>query len=465
MRKRARLSASITAAAVVGLCTALSACNPAAQRGGPEPAGSQAAGFSKELSGTLKTSGFNPDDEVGKARSDYAAQQLSGVTVSQDTTSFDPQKFAAQAASGNVPDLIQVDRSVVATLADKDLIIAMDECYSLYGVTPDQQYYPSTIRDINYDGKVFAVPQFFQPSALIANKNVLQAAGVTPEQLDTSKPDQIIAAAKKMYAEKGGKPTVIGFDPDLPGSAFMWFTVFGGRTNDDTGRPTLDDPKNVEALTWMKQLMDAQGGYAPIKSFKDSMDTFGDKNQYVQNQVGVQTWAQWYVNVLAGTKDDISVTAVPIKTLEGKPLAMASGTAFAIPAAGKNRNAACAWAINVTSEAAWLAAGEARAQTVVKEKSINTGLFTGSPVADEAVRTKFVKPSGNADFDQMIKTYYEILPGNVTRGASAVGQTIDGNLSNAVAVALTAEKAPQQALADAQASALRAWDQSKAGKR
>ena len=66
--------------------------------------------------------------------------------------------------------------------------------------------------------------------------------------------------------------------------------------------------------------MDAQGGYAPIKSFKDSMDTFGDKNQYVQNQVGVQTWAQWYVNVLAGTKDDISVAAVPIKTLEGKPL-------------------------------------------------------------------------------------------------------------------------------------------------
>ena len=166
--------------------------------------------------------------------------------------------------------------------------------------------------------------------------------------------------------------------------------------------PTLDDPKNVEALTWLKQLMDAQGGFAPIKSFKDSMDVFGDKNQYVQNQVGVQTWAQWYVNVLAGTKDEVSLVGVPIKTLTGKPLAMASGTAFVIPAAGKNRDAACAWMVNVTSEAAWLAAGAARAKTVEADKSINTGLFTGSPVADQAVRAQFVKPSGNADFDQLI---------------------------------------------------------------
>ncbi len=452
----------IVAAAATTL--ALTACNPAAQRA-PEPGSSQSSTFSKDLSGTLRTSGFNPDDEVGKSRSDYAASQLSGVTIQQDTTSFDAQKFAAQAASGRVPDLVQVDRSVVATLADKDLIIPVDDCYKLWGVTPDQQYYPSTIRDVTYDDKLFAVPQFFQPSALLVDKKVMEAAGVSTADLDTSKPDQIVAAAKKMYQAKGNKPSVIGFDPDLPGSAFIWFTVFGGRTNDETGKPTLDDPKNVEAMAWLKSLMDAQGGYAPIKSFKDSMDVFGDQNQYVRNQVGVQTWAQWYVNVLAGTKNDISVAAVPIKTLAGEPLAMASGTAFAIPAAGKNPSAACAWMINATSEAAWLAAGEARAKTVVADKSINTGLFTGSPVADEAVRSKFVKPSGNADFDQMIAAYYDILPGNKTRGASPVGQQIDQDLSNAVSVALTNEKTPDKALADAQASALRAWDQSKAGKR
>ena len=69
-----------------------------------------------------------------------------------------------------------------------------------------------------------------------------------------------------------------------------------------------------------------------------------------------------------------------------------------------------------------MAAGAARAKTVEKKKSITTGLFTASPVADKAVRTQFVKPCGNADFDQVIATYYEVLPGNESRGASAVGQ-------------------------------------------
>jgi multiple sugar transport system substrate-binding protein len=46
-----------------------------------------------------------------------------------------------------------------------------------------------------------------------------------------------------------------------------------------------------------------------------------------------------------------------------------------------------------------------------------------------------------------------------------VGQLIDQNFNNAVSVALTGEKEPQAALADAQAASLRAWDQSKAGKK
>jgi multiple sugar transport system substrate-binding protein len=460
MIKKHQLVVVLAMSAVVGLA----ACNPAAPREEQQPVNSPGSTFTKEVSGTLKISGFNPSDEVGQSRADYAAGQLQGVKIELDKTNFDAQKFAAQVASGNVPDLLQMDRSVVATLADKELIIPLDECYSLHGVTPNQQYYPSTIADVTYDGKVYAVPQFFQPSALIANKRVLEKAGVSTDQLDTSKPDELVTLAKKLYAEKDGKPSVIGFDPDLPGSAYLWFTAFGGRTNDETGKPTLDDPNNAKAVNWMKQLMDAQGGYARIKSFKDSMDVFGDKNQYVKDQVAVQSWAQWYVNVLSNTKDDVSLAAVPIKTLEGKPLAMAGGTAFAVAAAAKNKSAACAWAVNATSQAAWVAAGEARAKTVQEKKSINTGLFTASPAADEAVRSQFVKPSGSSDFDQMIETYYSILPSNATRGASAVGQQIDQDLSNAVSVALTGEKKPEQALADAQASSLRAWDQSRAGR-
>jgi multiple sugar transport system substrate-binding protein len=49
-------------------------------------------------------------------------------------------------------------------------------------------------------------------------------------------------------------------------------------------------------------------------------------------------------------------------------------------------------------------------------------------------------------------------------GSSAVGQSVSDNLNNAVIVALSGSKSPQQALDDAQAAALRAWGQSSAGK-
>ena len=87
MISKHRWAAAVALTAVIGL----SACNPAAQRS-EEPASSQGATFTKDLSGTLKISGFNPSDEVGQSRADYAGQ-LQGVTVELDTTNFDAQKF------------------------------------------------------------------------------------------------------------------------------------------------------------------------------------------------------------------------------------------------------------------------------------------------------------------------------------------------------------------------------------
>lgn len=449
---------------VVGLSVgvAIVACGPNGNQ--PSSSSSNTTQFSKSVSGSLKVYGFNPSDEVGKSRSDYATSQLKGVKVTLDTSSFDTQKFAAQAAAGQVPGLIYADRTEIDTLADKKLIMPLDRCYAAWGVTPTQRFYPSVINDVTYKGHIYGVPEFFQAEAIIADKRVLKQSGVSLDQLDTSKPSQLLAAAKKMTTISGGKPTRLGFVPDMPGSAAIWLAVFGGRTSDQNGKPTLDDPNNVKALTWLKQLSDAEGGYAKDKSLLDSMDVFGAKNQYVKDQVGAQVWAQWYVNVLAGYKNDVDIAAVPIKTLDGKTLAMAGGSALAIPTKSPNPSAACDWAIKVTSPEAWQKAGQARQQTVAKEHSINTGLFTGSPVADKANHSQNVKPSGNADFDQVINTYYQILPDNRSLGASPVGQSINDNLDNAVIVALSGSKSPQQALSDAQAAAMRAWGQSSAGK-
>ncbi|WP_214443643.1 type 2 periplasmic-binding domain-containing protein, partial [Mycobacterium tuberculosis] len=127
---------------------------------------------------------------------------------------------------------------------------------------------------------------FYQPPAILLNKAVLDEAGVTAEEIDTSQPDVLLGAIEKMYQESGGVPTRLGFDPVATGQAGLWILGMGGQLNDDKGAPTLDDPSNVAGVEMLKQITDAQGGFAAVKSFTDSFDSFGDQNQFVAQQVG-----------------------------------------------------------------------------------------------------------------------------------------------------------------------------------
>src|SRR4051794_39559823 len=442
MKKRQRILLAVTAVASIA---ALTACGSGG--GGNKTAGAN-VDYTTKPTGALNAWGFENADDVGKSRLDYAAGQLKGVNIKIEQTAFDAQKFTAATASGNVPDVVQMDRQFVGTYAAKGLILPLDKCLSANDVQADH-WYQSVIDDVTYNDEIFAVPQFYQPPAIITNTRLLDAAGLTNDDIDTSNQDGLLAAVTKLYKESGGNPSTLGLDPNVPGSAGLWFLGNGGQIMDDKGKPTLDDKANVDSLTFLKQLTDAQGGFAKVKSFIDTFDTFGGENQYVKDQVAAQINQQWYPNVLAATIGNITINAVPFKDKDGKPFTVASGTAFVIPKGAKNASAACAWALALTSDPAWLAAGEARAKTVAADASsggINTGLFTGSPTADKESRDKYVKSVGNADFDQVIATYYDVVSEGKSFGSSAAGQEIQTELQTAVTSALNGEKSPADAL-------------------
>jgi multiple sugar transport system substrate-binding protein len=413
--------------------------------------------FTAQATGTLNAWAFDNADDVGKARMAYAAKQLPGVTIKMDQTTFDAQKFTTRLASGDVPDVVQMDRDYVATYAAQGLIMPLDKCFVAGSVDPKQQWYPAVLGDVTYKNQIWAVPQFYQPPAIILNQSVMDPAGVTAADIDTSKPDVLVAAIKKMYKASGGVPTTLGFDPQATGEMYLWFIGLGGKVVGDDGKPTLDDPSNLYPLQVLKQITDAQGGYAKYKSFTDSFDFFGDKNQYVRNQVGAEVNYQWYPNVLSPFANKVKLGAVPFKGKDGNPVTVAQGSSFVIPTKAKNPAAACKWALALDADASWAAAGQARAATLAKDNSISTGLFTGQPGADKAIKAQYVKATGNAGFDQVINTYYEVVADGKSVGASPAGQQLKQELTTAIAAALQGSKTPQKALADAQAATMTAY--------
>ncbi|MDR0594374.1 MAG: extracellular solute-binding protein, partial [Bifidobacteriaceae bacterium] len=360
---------------------------------------------------------------------------------------------------GDIPDVVQMDRRAVVTYAAQGLLAPLDECFKAQGVDPAENYYPNVVDDVTYDQKIWGVPQFFQPPAIMINNRVARAAGVTPEDIDTSDPDRLLAAIEKMYAESGGNPTTLGFDPQAHANTELWVLSQGGKLVDAAGAPTLDDPANVPAFEYIKRLYDAQGGYAKVKSFSDTFDFFGDNNQYVTDQVGAEMNMQWYPNVLAPYLDQVELWTVPIRDQDGQPFAVTGGQSFVIPADAENKAAACAWAVNLTTLDAWMAAGAARAETRAADGAPNTGLMTGNPAADVAVKDKWVEPVGVEGFDQTVAAYYEVVSFGTSFGASPAGETIKQELSNALISYLTGDKDAVTALADAQSAALSAYEE------
>ena len=107
-----------------------------------------------------------------------------------------------------------------------------------------------------------------------------------------------------------------------------------------------------------------------------------------------------------------------------------------------------------------MAAGAARAGTIADTPgAINTGLFPGSPAADQAIRAEYVKESDNAGFNETIATYYDVVSSGKSYGASPAGQQIQTEVQNAITSTLLGTKEPDAALADAQTAAMRAYNQ------
>ena len=50
------------------------------------------------------------------------------------------------------------------------------------------------VGDVTYKNQIWAVPQFYQSPAIVLNTTVMDAAGVKADEIDTSKPDVLLAA-------------------------------------------------------------------------------------------------------------------------------------------------------------------------------------------------------------------------------------------------------------------------------
>lgn len=175
-----------------------------------------------------------------------------------------------QASGGSAEGAAQLDIAWLRTLAETGALMEIGE------YAAGQGYTEAALRSGQVDGVQYGLPWTTGSIGLIANQEILEAAGVT----------ELPATIEEFEA---ALEAVQAHDPDLIPYAGMtapgglkdlipWIWTFGGTVTDEEGNITLGDEGSVAALEWYKSLLD-RGLIAP------EMDRFTARQLFSQGRV------------------------------------------------------------------------------------------------------------------------------------------------------------------------------------
>ncbi|SFI70968.1 MULTISPECIES: ABC transporter substrate-binding protein [Microbacterium] len=410
-----------------------------------------------DLTGSLSIMGFSGVDEVATSRLDLAKEAVGDVDVELAEGDLDMQQLLSAIATGQPPDLVYANRDQVGSLAARGAIVPLEDCIEGEGI-PTDDFVESGLAQVTLDDDVYGIPEFNTVQLTMANADLLDAAGLSLDDVNGSDWDRMADAADRMMVAQSGKLSVIGVDSKLPEFLPLWAKANGAELISEDGRTAqLDDPAVVEALEWAVGIYDAQGGFSAVKAYRDSADFFGEGNQFATNVLGAMPMEQWYVNVLNDVSPDAPVAFDTVRDRKGEPLAYASGSAWVIPTGAENPAAACRFARVMTSLDAWEAAANARLEARNTEGKAFTGILTGNTKADAMIRD--MTTAEDEPWASAVEKMYEANDDTFSLPANPADAEFKSAMFDAVNAVLNGQKEPADALAAAQEKAQAALDE------
>jgi multiple sugar transport system substrate-binding protein len=416
------------------------------------------------LSGTLDIYGYGPGDDVQENRAAYAASQLQGVTIKREAPGFDNQAFLTRLASGDIPDLVRMDRPSLAFYAAKGVLQPVTSC-----VTPAlaKQYRAGAIKAMTWQGKLYGLPEFTNQVTLIVNKSALASSGVDISQVQMKNLPKLLATAKKLTKfDSSGNLVRIGFDPKIDsGFGFpLWVKYFGQNIISANGlKAQINTPAAVKALNFTTSVINAEGGWNKFVAYRNTFDFFGGQNPLVKDQLGFWPMESFIYNVFANNSPKQHIAARYFTNQRGGPITFFSGNGWAIPKGSKNFDAACAYMKAVTSVDAWTTAGAKRlaARRAANPPQAFTGLYTANAVADKKLYEDVYHATGNPDYDDAVKYLVNAPKYGFELPPTPAGAQFAAAYNSAIQRILTGQQSIKAALAQAQKEAQAAINASK----
>nr|WP_199067311.1 extracellular solute-binding protein [Chromobacterium sp. ASV5] len=169
-------------------------------------------------------------------------------------------KFTAAVGAGKPPALVNLNVPWAYDYKQEGLIQPLDS------VIDKGQYVTGALRDVTFEGKVYAFPHYNGASVIAYNAELFKKAGLDPNKPPKSL-DEELKYAKTIKAKTG----VAGFAPTLGPTKIEGMFIQNGLDVVKDGKPVFNSPAHV---AFVKKLADAYKSGALLKDNLFAQDNF-----------------------------------------------------------------------------------------------------------------------------------------------------------------------------------------------
>ncbi|MDQ3613913.1 MAG: extracellular solute-binding protein [Chloroflexota bacterium] len=403
-----------------------------------------------EASGDLTEWGFGIQETNPLARARVLAFQEAYPDVNLNIVeTFDEQTLLTAAASDTLPDVIWLSRFETASWASRGVLQPLTELIERDGYDTSM-FYDWALEEASYDGELYGIPGGADVRALYLNLDHLEEAGVDGPSLDTSDWAQFGEIGSQLVARDGDIIERWGFDPRWT-NFWLWGYGNGGRFMDESGaEATFNDPQIVEALDWMVQSFDAQGGFT---DYLTVASTWQGDEQFARGQVAMTLYEQWMLSSAVSTiSPDMNFWILPVRENgsgpDGPMTTYSGGNGWYITSGAQNLDAAWEFIKYLHTVDTWMVG--ARAVKAARQEAGNPYFpsLTGNRIADQLQIEELYEPINEA-FDNAVEVFPALLEESHYRAIArspAATQLDQIMINEGVSPALNGEMSAQESL-------------------
>jgi len=262
--------------------------------------------------------------------------------------------------------LTNPQEAISASAMPLDAFIEQDSAFKI------DDFYPGTMDAFKLEGKTYAIPSGLDPWVMYYNRDLFDRYQVPYPLLGWTWEDFLLKAGALTHKEDGE----FGYTPrqNYP-DALLFLMQHGGHLVDEAGKPTLDDPLNVEAMQWYAGLFN---DYHVAPTPQEAYTAFGYSQEYdlvgiLKGKVGMWSGP---LSERGGTTDQVKWNMqwgiVPLPR-DKMAFTGAYFEGFAISAASKNAPAAWKWISFLSQQAPERLMPARRSQTESQEYASQAG--------------------------------------------------------------------------------------------